>query len=110
MKHLKIYEEYQDSIDDFKYLNDGDILIAKYDIYINLPKGVEVNYMAPKLSLYGDKLFIKKGGYKKVKKFKYSYSGIYLSGFKYEIHEEKLQRYFTIKNGDILKNTRKFNL
>jgi len=108
MKHLKIYEDYQDSIEDFVNLKEGDILIAKYDIYIRLPKGVEVNYNSPKLSLFGDKLFVKKGKNKKITKN--TMGGIYLTGFNHLVPDEKLQRYFTIKNGELLKNMRKFNL
>jgi hypothetical protein len=114
MKYLKLYEDYEDSIEDFENLKKGDILISKYDIYIKYPKGFQVNYMSPILSLFGDKLFVTKGRTKKVKivdnSGRNSSGPIYLSGYNCPISIEKIQKYFTIKNGEILKSTNKFNI
>ena len=109
MKHLKLYEEYEDSIEDFENLKEGDILIAKDDIYVKYPKGAEINYKSPIICFYGDKLFMKKGRTKKVKIYKYG-TGFYLSGFPGLISTEKLKKYFTIKNGELLNIANKFNL
>ena len=100
-------ENYIASEEDFNFIEPGDTLIAKCDIYFSKP-----HYMVPKKLAYGgEKLFAKKGSKKKVLKSKYG--GIKLNGFNVELSNNTLNKFFTIKNKDkieTLKNIKKFNI
>ena len=101
-------EHYIATEDDFNFVEPGDVLIAKHNIYIRKP------YMCPReLSLSEDKLFVKKGSKKTVKKDKYGYDRFKLTGFNGRLSNEVLSKLFTIKDKDKienLKNIKKFNL
>ena len=125
-------EHYIATEDDFNFVEPGDVLIAKCDIYITKKKHKhystksktsividknkypEKPYMCPReLSLSGDKLFVKKGSKKTVKKDKYGYDRFKLTGFNGRLSNEVLSKLFTIKDKDKienLKNIKKFNL
>ena len=88
-------EHYIATEDDFNFVEPGDVLIAKHNIYIRK------TYMCPReLSLSGDKLFVKKGSKKTVKKDKYGYDRFKLTGFNGRLSNEVLSKLFTIKDKD----------
>jgi len=109
LKFDKFFEEYESPIEDFISLEVGDKLIAKNDVYIRRSRGSELNYLTPSiLDVYGDRLFVKKGRTKKISKI--DYNGIHLSGFSSGLTIHNLYKFFTIKNGEFLSDTHKYNL
>lgn len=104
---FNIFENYVSTYADFKFLEAGDILIAKSDVYIRHFTG-SMKWMTPIIGYYGDKLFIKKGRTKKVSKI--DHNGIHLSGFSPGISVEFLHEFFIIKDIELKKSMNKYNL
>jgi hypothetical protein len=110
---IKLFEhfiDYESSKDDFNFIETGDTLIAKCNVYISQPHMM----CSKKLSYFGEKLFAKKGS-KKIAKKGYEGSGnsITLNGFNGSLDNEILAKFFTIKDQDkieTLKNIKKYNL
>jgi len=106
-------DEYDDdgfTLSDYWSLEAGDILIARKDIYTRKPIGSESNWTSTRLvrSWDGDKLFVPEGGKKKIRKVKYVQ--FYLSGFSPGVDVETLMTFFTIKDGQLKKDIRKYNM
>lgn len=100
-------EHYIASEDDFNFIEPGDILIAKDDVYLSKP-----HMMCPRrLAFSGEKLFAKKGSKKLVKKGKFQ--SIALNGFNGILDNHILAKFFTIKDKnkiETLKKMKKYNL
>lgn len=106
--NFKIFEEYESTLDDFNNIEVGDILIAKHDIFIDYPNNIQKNYRGTELAFFGDKIFMYKGKKKKVSKI--SQEGIYLSGFRHPVKNQTLHKLFDIKDGELKRDIKKYNL
>lgn len=106
--NFKIFESYKDTEEDFLNIEVGDILIAKHDIFIDYPNNIQKNYRGTELAFFGDKLFLVKGKNKKVSKI--SYDGIHLSGFRFPVDIKTLHKLFDIKNVELKRDAKKYNL
>jgi hypothetical protein len=104
--NFKIFEE--STLDDFNYLQVGDILIAKDDIFISYPNYIERNFRSKKISFFGDKLFLLKGKKKKISKI--IKGNIFLSGLNFPVDINTLDKLFTIKDVELKKDMKKYNL
>ena len=111
MKYIKKYEEYSEynelTIDDYKFLQAGDILIAKEDVYTDKPVGSDKHWRSTRLSFFGDKIFVRKGRTKKIKSVGYNFK---LSGFSPGVDIETIMKLFTIKDVELMRSMRKYNL
>ena len=114
MKYIKEYNDYDDDdefiLGDYWNLTAGDILIGKKDVYTKKPIGTDKNWTSTRLvsGWEGDKLFVPKGGKKKIRKIEYG--RFYLSGFSPGVDVETIREFFTIKEGKIKQDIRKYNL